>query len=129
MTAQHNWRRGQMKEKLGAFEPGEDVIIGKSTLQFSNPALMGEGFWLLSVTEDKCLLVADGDPSFGKGLTRLVKLGVILPSDKQERCTKRAKELMPDSAYTPKNRKKLTYFFGNRPTKRISETEFKYGSN
>ena len=117
-----------MKEKLGAFEPGEEIVIGRSTLQFNNPVKTGDGFWLLSLRADKCLLVADGDPSFGKGLSRLVKVGERVPEDKQSRCTNRAKELMPDSAYTPKNRLKHTYFFGNRPPKRISGLEFNYGN-
>lgn len=113
-----------MKTNFANFDDGEKIVVGESTLQFTRPD-MGKGFWILSLLHDKCLLVADGHPTIGRRLGKIVRRGEAVPEGKQERCTERAKSLMPNSAYTPKNRKKLTYFFGGRPTRNV-ETEWKY---
>lgn len=119
------WHFGVMKEDLLPLRKGDHVVIGKSTLEFTHPT-MGEGFWLLGVDSDIARLVADGDPCMGKGLSRIVRREKPVDVDKQERCTERAKALMPNSAYTPKNRRKQTYFFGGRPTKIANSTEWNY---
>lgn len=121
------WRHGVMITFLGVFDHGEKVVVGKSTLQFTHPG-MGTGWWILSLHHEKALLVADGHHTIGKGLSNLVRLEEFVPADKQERCTERAKSLLPNSAYTPKNRKKLTYFFGGRPSRNVG-MEWKYESN
>ena len=117
------WHYGVMKEDLLPLRKGDNVVIGKSTLEFTHPT-MGEGFWLLGVDSNVARLVADGDSSMGKGLSRLVRRVGTVETNKQERCTERAKILMPNSAYTPKNRRKQTYFFGGRPKKTLSGTEW-----
>jgi hypothetical protein len=119
------WYFGRIREQpIGPFDGGERIVIGESTLKFSRPD-MGKGWWILSLYHNKALLVADGHPSMGKGLRRIVRREEVVPPEKQERCTERAKSLLPDSAYTPKNRKRHTYFFGGRPTKNV-ETEWRY---
>jgi hypothetical protein len=113
-----------MKEPIGPFDGGERIVIGESTLKFTRPD-MGKGWWLLSLLHDKALLVADGHHTIGKGLSKLVRREEAVPAEKQELCTERAKSLLPNSAYTPKNRRRQTYFFGGRPTRNV-ETEWKY---
>lgn len=119
------WFNGVMKEDLLPFRKGDPVVVGRSQLEFTHPTI-GEGFWLLHKTSDIARLIVDGDSTIGKKLGRIVRWMEPIPENKQERCTERAKALMPNSAYTPKNRKKQTYFFGNRPIKKATATEWNY---
>jgi len=66
------WQYGVFKETLKPFEPGDRVVIGESSIQFTHPTI-GKGFWILSLTDERILLIADGDPSIGTGLKRLIR--------------------------------------------------------
>lgn len=119
------WHYGRMVTDLHPFCEGESVVVGLSTLKFSAPE-MGDGYWIMSTEDDKkILLVADGHREMGKGLKWIVQRGARVEPSKQERCTEHAKVLMRNSAYAPANRKKMTYFFGGRPSKSKS-MEWKY---
>jgi hypothetical protein len=118
------WHYAVMMQDMSPFVKGEAIVVGKSTLEFTHPGI-GEGYWILSTSSVKCLLVADGHPMMGKKLHSLIRWKDPVQEEKQDRCTERVKTLMADSVYAPRNRKRMTYFFGNRP-ERNKSTEWKY---
>lgn len=105
------WRHGVMKTNLLHFDPLERVLVLESVLKHKDPT-MGRTFFVMSRQHEKIMLVNEAE--FGKGLSKLIDLRELVPNEKQDRCTKRAKRLLKDSVYHPKRRETHTYFFKKR---------------
>jgi hypothetical protein len=106
------WYRAVMKTDLMMFKNGDDVLTIESTIQHAHPS-MGTSHWIMGRDGRSILLVNDAE--FGMGLSALMRMKAPVDGDKQEKCTEKAKELLKDSVYAPKNRYQHTYLYGKEP--------------
>lgn len=108
------WHFATMREPLCNLAIGERIVMIKSTVKHTDPTL-GSTYWLMSVPNETIVHVAE--PFFGDKLWKLVSIGQEVPTDKQGKCEARAKSLLVNSVYHPKNRKTHTYFFTSQDFK------------
>lgn len=106
------WYRAVMKVDLMHFKKDDEVLTIESTIQHAHPG-MGTSHWIMGRKGDRILLVNDAE--FGMGLSALCRIKQPVEDEKQEKCTEKAKELLKDSAYAPKNRYRQTYLYGKEP--------------
>lgn len=120
------WHRAVMKVDLMMFKKGDDVLTIESTIEHAHPA-MGTSHWIMSRAGDRILLVNDGE--YGMGLSTLMKTKAAVEDEKQDKCTEKAKELLKDSAYAPKNRHRQTYLYGKGKEDGTGQANAKRGRN
>lgn len=106
------WYRAVMKVDLMKFKTGDEVLTVESTIQHAHPG-MGTSHWVMARSGDRILLVNDAE--FGMGMSALMKTKAPVEDEKQAKCTEKAKELLKDSAYAPRNRYKQTFLYGKEP--------------
>jgi hypothetical protein len=101
------WNRGTMREPLLGLKTGDPVIFIQSTVKHRGPN-MGATFWVMST--DGKILRQVSEYAYGRNVYKLVTPGEEIALAKQEDCTTRAKSLMANMVYAPKNVKTQTYF-------------------
>ena len=107
------WHRAHMREDLGKLSTNDPVFIIQSSIVHTHPG-MGKTYWIMHRTSPIFAQVAD--TNFGAQLYKLLMVDdPVILIQRQEKLTLRIKALLTDSAYSPKNRKNHTYFWGNRP--------------
>lgn len=109
------WNRGTMREDLLGLKTGDPVVFIQSSIKHRGG--IGATFWIMS-TNGKILRQVS-EYLYGRNVFKLVTPGAEIPMSKQDDCTNRAKSLMANMVYAPKNVKTQTYFHLPQAPKRF----------